>query len=66
MKKPTKKGILKSFILLFFVIVGSVLIWRSIWEVSEEYLSLSVSFLLGVIILLGVGIYSKRFLIEHL
>jgi len=66
MRRPSKRGVFKTIILLFLIIVGTVLIWRSVWEVSEEYLSPGVSFALGVLILIGVGFYSKRFLLSHL
>lgn len=66
MRRPSRKNIFKTIILLFFIMVGSVLIWRSVWEMSEEYLSPGVSFVLGILILFSVGIYSRRLLIERL
>lgn len=40
--------------------VGLILLWRGIWQVSEELFSKEISLVLGLVILSGIAVYEKK------
>ncbi|HSA97960.1 MAG TPA: hypothetical protein VLF17_02665 [Candidatus Nitrosotenuis sp.] len=40
--------------------VGLILLWRGIWQVSEELFSKEISLVLGLVILFGIAVYEKK------
>ena len=63
MKMKTKK-ILRSSILLAITLTGTILIWRGLWELSERFFPSEISLLMGIIILLTVGFFARKFLMK--
>lgn len=60
------KFIIRRAILTILIIVGMVLVWRGVWEVSEEFFDARTSLLIGFILLGLVAYTSRKFFFEHI
>lgn len=57
-QKGTNK--IKSTLLLLITGVGIILLWRGIWESSEQFFDEHISLILGLVILVGVALFQRR------
>jgi hypothetical protein len=55
-----KRSKIRHTISLLATGVGLVLLWRGIWDLSDQYLSVYTSLVLGVIILVVIALLEKR------
>lgn len=56
----------ERIILICLTIVGVILVWRGLWELSEKYFGPELSLIIGIVILSCVGFFSKRELFERI
>lgn len=68
MKPPNtrQKNIIKSSLLFAASMVGIILVWRGLWDISEAYMTPIQSLGLGAIILLVIGFFFRKFLKRRL
>lgn len=62
----TFKQRLRRILLVIAALVGTILVWRGIWEVSENFFSAEASLLYGALILAALGFFARKFLFERI
>ena len=61
LKKKTR-----AIVICLIILLGLILLWRGIWEISERFFGPEVSALIGATLLAVVGIVSMESLFEHI
>jgi len=64
--REKEKKFLRRAVLFSITLIGVILVWRGVWELSTRLFDSETSLILGAVILFIVGAFFRKFLMKNL